>query len=33
MVEINNRGVCANILNTFFSFLPIVFISKHALHN
>ena len=25
--------VFANILNTFFSFLPIVFISKHALHN
>ena len=23
----------ANILNTFFSFFPIVFISKHALHN
>jgi hypothetical protein len=23
----------ANILNTFFSFLPIVFISKHAIHN
>jgi hypothetical protein len=25
--------VFANILNTFFSFFPIVFISKHALHN
>ena len=25
--------VFANILNTFFSFLPIIFISKHALHN
>ena len=25
--------VFANILNTFFSFLPIVFISKHAIHN
>jgi hypothetical protein len=25
--------VLANILNTFFSFFPIVFISKHALHN
>ena len=27
MVEINNLGVC------IFSFLPIVFISKHAIHN
>ena len=25
--------VFANILNTYFSFFPIVFISKHALHN
>ena len=25
--------VFANILNTFFSFLPIVFISQHAIHN
>jgi hypothetical protein len=25
--------VFANILNTFFSFFPIVFICKHALHN
>lgn len=25
--------VFANILNTFFSFFPIIFISKHALHN
>jgi hypothetical protein len=25
--------VFANILNTFFSFSPIVFISKHAIHN
>ena len=25
--------VFANILNTFFSFLPLVFISKHAIHN
>jgi hypothetical protein len=25
--------VFANILNTFFSFLPIIFISKHAIHN
>ena len=25
--------VFANILNTFFSFLPIVFISKHVIHN
>jgi hypothetical protein len=25
--------VFANILNTFFSLLPIVFISKHAIHN
>jgi hypothetical protein len=25
--------VFANTLNTFFSFLPIIFISKHAIHN
>jgi hypothetical protein len=25
--------VFANILNTFFSFIPIIFISKHAIHN
>ena len=25
--------VFTNVLNTFFSFLPIIFISKHAIHN